>query len=198
MYVTLAVMFLLVFWAFSCLGQNKSASDNQREQIQKRMQLREEIHRRMMDKLMNGNGSDEDMFKDLEKMAEEMMSESFTGMDALAPATTNYQMEWIESANGRTLSITPKSPEQQLDINVNNGIITIKGKTEQKSQYGSTISDFTNSFNVPGDCDSTKVKMDQKAGKILLNFPFRTAKTIKKPPQNERKPLPKSEEDVVI
>ena len=198
MYVTLAVMFLLVFWAVSCLGQNKSASDNQRDQIMKRMQLREEMHRRMMDKLMNGNGPDDDMFKDLEKMAEEMMSESFTGLDSLAPVTANYQMDWEETGSGRVLTITPKSPEQNLDINVNNGMITIKGKAEQKSQYGSTISDFTNSISVPGDCDSTKVKMDSKGGKILLNFPFRTAKTIKKTPEIERKPLPKSEEDVVI
>ena len=152
----------------------------------------------MMEKLMNGSDSDEDMFKDLEKMAEEMMNESFSGMDSFAPTSSNYQMEWIETAGGRTLSITPKNPEQKLDINVNNGMVTIKGTAEQKSQYGNSISEFNNSFNVPGDCDSTKVKMDQKNGKILLNFPFRTAKTIQKKPTDQRKPLPKSEDDMVI
>ena len=199
MYVTLGVMFLLLVWVISCLAQNKpSVSDSRADQIQKRLQLREEIHRRMMEKLMNGNGSDEDMFKDLEKMAEELMNDSFTGMDSFAPTTSNFQMEWSETTGGRTLSITPKTPEQKLDINVNNGMITIKGTAEQKSQYGSSVSEFNNSFNVPGDCDPTKVKMDQKNGKILLNFPFRTAKSIQKKPQDQRKPLPKSEDDVVI
>ncbi|WP_408097229.1 Hsp20/alpha crystallin family protein [Peredibacter sp. HCB2-198] len=199
MYVTLGVMFLLVVWAISCLAQNKpSVSDSQADQIQKRLQLREEMHRRMIDKLMNGNGPDEGLFEDLEKMAEDMMKDSFSGMDSFAPTSSNYQMEWKETAGGRTLAITPKSPDQKLDINVNNGMITIKGSAEQKSQYGNTISQFNNSFNVPGDCDPSKVKMDQKDGKILLNFPFRTAKTIQKRPEDQRKPLPKSEDDVVI
>lgn len=199
MYVTLFAMFLLVAWAISCLAQNKpSVSDSQADQIQKRLQLREEMHRRMLDKIMNGNGPDEDMFKDLEKMAEDMMSESLSGMDSFAPTTSNYQMEWSETSGGRTLAISPKSPDQKLDINVNNGMITIKGSTELKSQYGTSVSQFNNSFNVPGDCDATKVKMDQKDGKILLNFPFRTAKSIQKKPVDQRRPLPKSEDDVVI
>jgi HSP20 family molecular chaperone IbpA len=182
MYFTLISIFLVIFYAGTLLGQQKSRDT---EFMEKRMKMREEIHRRMMDKLINGNGPDQDMFKDMEEFMNESMSSSFAG--ATSP---NYKTEWSETTAGRTLTITPNTPEQQLDINVNNGMVEIKGKIEQKTPNGSSVSNFSNSFNVPGDCDSGKVKMDSKAGKILLQFPYRVK------PKNERKPIPPSKSDV--
>jgi HSP20 family molecular chaperone IbpA len=108
-------------------------------------------------------------------------------------------MEWIETTSGRTLIITPNDPSQQLDINVENGLVVIKGKSENKSPNGVSISNFSNSFNVPGDCDPAKVKMDTKNGKIHMEFPYRTAaKSIETKPKDERKPIGPSDEDVKI
>lgn len=198
MYVTLGVMFLLLFWAFSSLGQKKTP-ETQEEKIMKRMQMREEIHRRLIDQLMKGGTPPDDMFADMEQMMNQVMSESLSGLDNFQSNSQNFSTAWSESGEGRTLAITPKSPEQQLDINVKDGFVTVQGKVETKSQYGTSVSSFNNSFNVPGDCDPTKVKMDHKDGKILLHFPFRTAtKSITKEPKIERTPVPPSKEDVPI
>ena len=202
MYVTLGLMFLIVFWAGTLLGQNGSrpVDDQVSDSMEKRMRMREEMHRRMMNKLLNGVGSDDDLFGDMEKFMDEVMTDSFNGLNSFSRTTAqNYKLDWSESQQGRTLSITPNSPEQELDINVSNGLITIKGKSEQKSAHGVRVSNFSNSFNVPGDCDPSKVKMDQKDGKILVHFPYREVKAVDiKPRQDERKPLPPSEGDVQI
>lgn len=190
MYVALAIIFM----TGSLFAQQGSRPvDDQTEQMQKRLKMREEMHRRMMDKLINGVGPDQDMFKDMEQFMNDVMSDSFTGFDSLTePRVENYKMDWSESAAGRTLNITPKTPEQQLDINVSNGLIIIKGKVEDKRPNGIAVSNFTNSFNVPGDCDPGKVKMSQDKGKILVYFPWRTAKPA------DIKPKPPSKSDVTI
>lgn len=190
MYVTLTIIFGVIFYAGSLLSRDTDS-------MEKRMQMREEMHRRMMDKLLKGTGPDQDMFKDMEQFMDEVMSDSFSGFDSYTRTTAqNYKMEWTESTTGRTLEITPKSPEQQLDINVADGFVVIKGKAEHKTPSGVSVANFSNSFNVPGDCDPAKVKMDSKDGKILVQFPFRVAtKTIQKPLQ---KPIGPSKTDVQI
>lgn len=198
MYVALTIMILIVFWAGTLLGQqtSKPVDDNVSTSMEKRMKMREEMHRRIMDKLIHGIGPDQDMFSDMEKMMDEVMTDSFNGFDSLAPNTQNYQTEWQESTSGRTLAITPKSKEQKLNIDISNGLVIIKGMNETKTAHGVSVSNFTNSFSVPADCDSTKVKMDHKDGKILVFFPYLTAsKEIKAP---ARKPLPPSGEEVQI
>lgn len=201
MYLTLFIMFIFVFSAGALLAQQGSrpVDDKQSDSMEKRMQMRAEMHRRMMEKLINGVGPDQDMFQDMEKFMEEVMADSFTGFDTLTqPAVENYKMAWSESATGRTLNITPKTPEQQLDINVSNNLIIIKGKVEDKRPHGIAVSNFTNSFNVPGDCDPGKVKISQEKGKILVSFPWRTAKAQDIKPKQNLKPVPPSETDVPI
>ena len=109
----------------------------------------------------------------------------------------NFETEWQESSQGRTLLITPQSKDQKLDINVEKEMVTIKGKNERKTPNGTSVSDFQNSFSIPQDCDSTKVKMDQKDGKIVMFFPWRVEKKIV-PKKDDRIPLPKEESDVTI
>lgn len=200
MYLTLFIMFVFVFWTGAILAQQGSrpVDDKQTTSMEKRMQMRAEMHRRMMEKLINGVGPDQDMFQDMEKFMEEIMADSFTGFESLTPQAENYKMEWSESATGRTLNLTPKTPEQQLDINVSNGLIIIKGKVEDKRPNGIVVSNFTNSFNVPGDCDPAKVKISQHQGKILVSFPWRTAKPADIKPKQDLKPIPPSETDVTI
>ena len=198
MYVTLGVMFLLVMWAFSCLGQQATKPLSREEQMMKRMQMRDEVHRRIMEQLLKGGAPADDMFADMEKLMDETMIDAFSGADSFSSFTqrsSNFSMEWSENKEGRVLAVTPKTPEQQLDISVQNNMITIKGKIENKTQQGISVSEFNNSINVPSDCDSARVKMDHKDGRILLSFPFVGTKTL---PKTERKPLPKSKSDVSI
>lgn len=199
MYVVLTVMFVFVFYAGTLLGQQGSRPvDQDTDLMEKRLKMREEMHRRMLDKLINGVGPDQDLFQDMEQFMNDVMKDTFTGFDSLSQKDDNYKMEWTESASGRTLNLTPKTPEQQLDINVSNGLIIIKGKVEEKRQNGIAVSNFTNSFNVPGDCDPGKVKISQDKGKILVAFPWRSAKPAEIKPKQDRKPIPPSKTDVPI
>lgn len=180
-------------WLFLILLSFSAFAQHDTEGREKILKMREEMHRRMMDKLINGVGKDGDLFGDMEEMMNEMMKDSFNGFDSYAHRPQNFLSQWKESATGRTLEITPKTPDQQLDINVKNNLITIKGQTEIKSANGTQISSFTNTFSVPGDVESTKMKMDLKDGKILVFFPY-----WKPASENKRKPVTPSDKDVQI
>lgn len=194
MYVTLTILLLIAFWAGNLLGQqsSKPVDDNISTSMEKRMKMREEMHRRILEKFINGVGDEDALFKDMEQMMNDLMKNSFSGFDSYAHRPHNFKSEWKESPEGRTLEITPNKPDQQLDINVQNNLITIKGKSEVKTANGTQVSNFTNSFSVPGDCVAEKMKMDLKKGKILVFFPFY------KPSENKRKPLGPSDKDVQI
>jgi HSP20 family molecular chaperone IbpA len=201
-YVVLFVLLGLIFWAGAILGQHvlKSDDDKKLDPFQQRLKMREEIHRRMMDKLLRGIGPDQDMFGDMEKMMDEAMSESISAFDSFGSAMTSshFDMNWSEDSSGRTLTIDPKAAGQELDINVSNGLISIKGKMETKTPGGVSYSNFTNTFSVPDDCEDSNVKTEQKEGKILIHFPFRSTST--KPPkkQDQRRPIGPQDGDVQI
>lgn len=207
MYVILGLIVLTFVWAITSLAQKFSSSDvqltvQQRQPFdrqKRRMELREEMHRRMRANLLHGQGSSDQLFgSDMEKLLEEAMADSFADMDMLSDTPANFQAEWQSSKAGRTLIITPQNKDQQLNIDVNEEAITIKGKSEQKNGNSTFLSSFTNSFPVPDDCDGSKVKMDQKDGKILVQLPFKAARAVTVPPKEERRPLPPSESDVQI
>lgn len=183
MYVILGLIVILFTWAAVGLTQKSPQED-----------LREEIHQRMREKILMGIGSDDDLFKDMEGLMDDVMKSSFQGFDNFTNlAPTSYKMNWTETKEGRTLTITPENKEQRLDINVENGLINIQGKTEKKSSHGSSISSFSNSFNVPNDLDWTKVRMEGKDGHILLEFPYKEVTQ-----KIERTPVEPSENDVQI
>ncbi len=196
MYVALTVILLVVFWAVSGFSQKRDTRDADLERVRKHMQLREEIHRKMLDNLLKGT-HDENLFGDLDKLMEDAMKDAGGGSAFSFSFGQNVETEWQESSAGRTLLITPQTKDQKLDINVADGMVTIKGKTENKSAQGIAVSDFQNSFSIPQDCDSGKVKMDQKDGKIVMFFPWIVAKKVS-PKKDERLPLPKAESDVTI
>lgn len=202
MYVVLGIILLVFITAITGMCQMmtpKPVPDQTFDRMKRRMELREEMHRRMRNKLLHGIGPDQDLFKDMDQLFEDVMSDPFDGMNSFTTtATSHYQSEWTESSSGRTLVITPKKDGPPLDINVANGTITIKVKAEQKTANGSYVSSFSNLFSVPQDCDDTKVKIHQQGDKILVEFPFRTTKSITVPPKEERKPLPPSGEEVTI
>jgi HSP20 family molecular chaperone IbpA len=194
MYVALGVLVTLVFWATALLGQQMTKkSDKGHDALEKRLRLREEMHRRMMDKLLRGIGPDQDMFSDMEKLMDEVMNDSLSDFGSFPhQASEGFDSDWSESPSGRTLSITPKNKDQKLNIDVSNGMVVIKGTSEIKTSQGSSVSNFVNSFSVPEDCDPGQVKIEDKQGKILVFFPYRG------PTKEIRKPLPPTREEVQI
>jgi len=180
MYVTLGVILILIVWAVTSVAQ-KLTIDPMEDALGRHQQLRDEIHKRLRDKLLLGIGPDQDLFTDLESQ--------------MSFGSTHFETEWAESSEGRTLSIKPKDPKQQLDINVENGMISIKGKTETQN----SVSSFSNSLSVPSDCEEAKVKMDQRDGKILVTFPYKQLSKIKVPrKENGPKPIKPSKDDITI
>ena len=196
MYVLLGAFLFVILWTVTGFGQKRERTDTDLDRIRKHMEMREELHRKMLDNLFNGT-HDEELFRDMDKLFEDAMKDSFGSSFSYSLGGQSVSTEWQESSAGRTLFITPKSKDQQLDINIQNEMVTIKGKNEVKTPNGTSISDFSNSFSIPQDCDSTKVKMDQKDGKIVVFFPWRTAKKMA-PKKDDRIPLPKSDSDVTI
>lgn len=184
MYATLAIMMLLLTWAITGLSQKTEPNTIDP------LQLREEIHKRMRDKLLLGLGPDDDLFNDMHGL--------FEGFDTLAPTSQNFEMSWQDSKEGRTLILAPKDEKQRLDINIENGMVSVQGKVEKKTPHGSSISSFSNSFNVPMDCDASKVQMDQKDGKIHVFFPYKKGAVVAPSPNNGRKPVTPSDDDIEI
>ena len=199
MYITLIIIFLVMVGTVGAISQITTLSSEDQTSPQgrqpfdrqkRRMELREEMHRRMRAKLLNGIGPDQDLFKDMEQAFEESMSDSFT--TDFTATMSNFKSVWKESKEGRVLVITPQSKDQKLNIDVNQTVITIKGESVQKTATTSISSQFTNSFPVPDDCDGTKVKMNQKDGSLLVELPFKDVRKVTKPLRDERKPLPPS------
>lgn len=174
MYVLFGVIFILMVSAFSGFGQKSDPRA-----------LREELHRRMIENLFHGT-HDDDLFRDMDKLFDDAMRSNLGSHLGGSAVETS----WTESASGRTLLITPSSPEQKLDIDIQGRMVTIKGKSEVKTPQGTSHSDFSSSFSVPPDVDPSKVKLDQKNGKITAFFPWSGTQ--------KRAPLPKGETDVSI
>ena len=193
MYVTLLIIFLVFLWAAVGLGQKIITTEQVPQgfdRAKRRMELREEMHKRMRDKILHGIGPDQDLFQDMGQMFEDSMGD--------IGETQHFEMNWVESPEGRTLTVIPKDKKQQLDIDVRQGAVTIKGKVEKKLTNGTSVSNFSNMVSIPEDCDETKVKMDQKEGRILITFPFKEIKKVIIPKIPDRRPLSPSGEDVAI
>jgi HSP20 family molecular chaperone IbpA len=210
LWVILSLFLLTFVWAVTCVAQKITSPEPEHEEffdkIKKRLELREEMHRRMREKILRGQGSDTDLFEGMDQMFEDAFKDLNSFGSSFSSQYSNFKSEWIEDSSGRTLILTPKSKDQQLNIDVNATTITIKGKIEQRSESGTLMSSFNNSFSVPADCDGTKVKMSHKDGKILVHLPYKSLKSVPGPKsgkpvgpiEDERKPLSPSKDDVTI
>lgn len=172
--------------------------------IDQHLKARDEIHRKLIEKFFYGLDSDKDLFTDMEKLMDDMMKSAPSSHSFITSSDASFSMEWTEKENGRVLEVTPKNPQEQLDISVTEEMISIKGKVEEKTSQGTRLSSFSNSFSVPSDCDGSKVKMEQKDSKIIMYFPYRSGLTDKNSeptkvdPKDIRKPLPPSQTDIEI
>lgn len=205
MYVVLIIFLLGLIGIVFAFGQTQNRPQSQPkprapfDRQKRRAELREEMHRRIRDMLINGRGDQQDLFKDLEQELEDTMADSFSGLDQ-SLVVSNLKSEWTETKQGRTLVITPKDQNQKINIDVNATVITIKGETQQQSATTTSSSTFINSFPVPDDCDGTRVKMDSRDGKILVVLPYKSVPQVKLEPKKiEKKPLtPATPDDIDI
>lgn len=167
------------------------------DRMKQRMQLREEAHRRMREKILKGRGGD-DLFDDLEKMFNDMMNDtstSFEPRDDFAVSSNSFSTEWVSDGKTKTLILTPKDKSVELDINVKDQVITIGSKQKSKDQNSYSESSSTSIFPVPIECDGGKVQMKSVDNSIHLVFPLRVQKNGD---QNDRQPLKPSSGDVEI
>jgi len=112
----------------------------------------------------------------------------------------NRMPEWLAPAseasttdNGYTIAIElPGVEEDDIDLSVNAGVVTIKGeKKSSREEKGETwyfserqYGAFSRSFRLPPDADAEKVSADLKDGLLTITVPkvgpeVEAAKTVK-------------------
>lgn len=206
--ILIVMSLMLVATSFSSLAQQ---NDTDFDRMKRRMELREEAHRRMIDKVLRGRLSDQDdLFGDLEKMFNDMMKETgpgFVPRDEFAINSQNFTSDWKSDDKGKTLVLTPMDESIQLDINVKDQYITIGAKQERKDENSYVESSSSSVFPVPHECDGSRVQMKSVDKSIHVFFPYRDAKSAPKSityPQKkngdqiDRRPIKPSASDVEI
>ncbi len=147
---------------------------------------RAEFDRRLRERIFNNANADSDRWvQEMESAMEELMQDSLRDIDSLRRESDAFgfgarggtQLAWSESKDGRTLTVTPATPEVQMDVQVLNGIISIK--TEMTT--GNSRSQSSSTQMVPGDCDGDLVKTEGREGKLVLFFPWKKLETAPKP-----------------
>lgn len=92
------------------------------------------------------------------------------------------------SADDQSYRITMELPgvsEDEIDISVHDGVVTVKGeKTHTREETGDTwffserqYGAFSRTFRLPADADGDKIAADLKDGVLTLSVPKRTAAT---------------------
>lgn len=143
---------------FLILGLSLAHALTPEERQKEFMRLREEMHQRLREELFNGPNSGSP-FEWMDAMGKRMEAL----MDDRLPAQT--QAQWEEGRDGRTLVLTPPHPKAKLDVSVANGMVTVKSAFEQGHSEWSQ--------SVPQDCNADAVKMQEKAGRLVLFFPYK-------------------------
>lgn len=192
---------LLLSYSLNVLAQSGTGPDPQKEALKRALEMREQIHRRLMEHLFNGTpGNDDEIFKDMEALFEDVMSGMKGNFQDLSGTPKAYDMAWTESKEGRTLLISPHDKKQRLEMKVEKGMISIKGQSQEKGGNSTSVMSFSHIYSVPNDCDWMRVKMLEKEGKILMTFPYLSnpVKAPKKKQDIDRRPVDPTEDDVTI
>jgi len=180
--------FCLIIFSTLAMAQKMSPEEYARK--------RAEFDRKLRERIFNQANMDSDRWvREMESAMEELMRDSMSEMDSLRResdslglgARGGVQLAWSESKDGRTLMVTPASADAQMDVQVLNGLITIKSEVVK----GNSRSMTSSTQLVPGDCDGDKVKTEGKDGKLVLFFPWKLA-------DKERKPLKSDQSNIDI
>jgi HSP20 family molecular chaperone IbpA len=183
----LLTLLFLILKGPSAAAQSHPTQDS----FERRRQMHQQLHERIRDRVLQGFGglAADDLFKDFEEFFNDDLLKSSPWDQGLGAGASKLQTEWKEDKSERVLVITPQDEGQELDISVQGSSITITGKTKKQNEFGTSVSSFTNSFPVPADCDTEKVKIEQQHKKILVRFPRRA---------EGRTPVAPSKQDIAI
>jgi len=129
-----------------------------------------------------GGGDDffgEEMFDQMDQMAEEMMKQMGPGMGG-PTALGNGQLRRYEDESFVYLEFKlGHIDKNSLNLQIKDGNVTVKGQTKientTQNQFGSStsisISSFHKTFPVPEDVKEEEVEVDHKEGALILKFP---------------------------
>lgn len=179
---------LLLLCAFVWSAHALSQSD-----ATERLKRYEEFHQKLRERIFKG--FDDSSLEEMNRLVDEMMDEGLRDFPStgLARFSGGPSMSWSEVKAGRELLIIPKSKSDKLDVQVQDGMITIKSvRSEGQVQGQSTFAQ-----TVPGDCDPDLVKMESKNGGLLLFFPWKKGKTPAVP-EPTLKPLKPKKDDIDV
>jgi len=137
------------------------------------------LDRESLDELMkpffkNDFFNNQNWAQDLENQMQELLKEAHKATQGNLIDVDGPQLTWSEKKGKKILEIIPPG-QGDFDVKVTSGRVTLSGKIEKKTETSSSVSHFTRSFSLPYDVDESKVKIDQKPGKITLTFPIRKA-----------------------
>lgn len=158
-----------------------------------RLKRYEDFHQKLRERILKG--FDDSSLEEMNRLVDEMMDEGLRDFPAtgLSRFSGGPSMSWSEGKAGRELLIIPKSKNDKLDVQVEEGMITIKISRSE----GQMQSHSTHAQNVPGDCDADLVKMDSKNGGLLLFFPWKKTAPSRTPDPG-LKPLKPKKDDIEV
>lgn len=201
---TLILLFLLGLASYAYC--NKKESDQKqisqiqdpmiREMFEMRQKLFDDIHKSFFNDDFNMGMEFDSFFEDHENYFKGLTGEQ----------NSLFKSSWEETQEGRILKIVPTNKQSQLDIDIKDGMISIKGKNESSKEKNQVISKISSSFSIPVDVDAKKADIQDKNGEIWIKFPWGVGKIENKSKINHEKkdegederPLKPSPGDITI
>lgn len=107
-----------------------------------------------------------------------------------------YSTSWTEDQNGRVLKIVPSDKKTPLDIDIKEGVVTIKAKSEGDKGSNQVISNFSSSFSIPSDVEEKKANLTDKNGEIWIHFPWKVGKLKNKSKIENKEEVEKEDEGI--
>ncbi|RLA63618.1 MAG: hypothetical protein DRQ88_00180 [Epsilonproteobacteria bacterium] len=123
---------------------------------------------------------DEEVFKQMDQMTEEMMKQMGQGMNSRQVGISNGELNRWEDENFIYLEFKlGEIDKNSLNLQIKDGNVTIKGQTKientTQNKFGSStsisISSFHKSFPVPEEIQEEDVVIEHKDGALILKFP---------------------------
>jgi HSP20 family molecular chaperone IbpA len=167
-----------------------------REMFEMRQKLFDDIHKSFFNDDFHSAMDFDSFFEDHESYLKGLNGEQ----------NSLFKSSWEETQEGRILKITPTNKQSQLDIDIKDGMISIKGKNESSKEKNQVISKISSSFSIPVDVDAKKADIQDKNGEIWIKFPWVVGKIEnkskinheKKDEDEDERPLKPSPGDITI
>lgn len=116
----------------------------------------------------------DDQFERIQKRMKRMMESSFFSGGIFSNSMakhfgrSNFEIHQAEDRSFKYIKINaPKVKKDNIDIQINNGMITIKGEIASENSR----SQFSQSFNVPYGVMADKVSIETEGEEIVIKFP---------------------------